>query len=166
MSCKEIRDRLLEIPGFSTGLPEEICRHLSGCPECARFRDDLVFLRGAIADSPAASPPPLLLQETRRLCLQRIAAARSGRERLQNEFRFLSLPFCAGGALLSLLALTIFLILSVAGEYRTDQVISSPALFLFCLLLQNLVMLFFAPLLIYRYRIRRGNHQRIYHDRN
>jgi hypothetical protein len=109
--------------------------------ESATLEDDLQKIRTHLQDVPIPMPSDEFFEQTRSLC-----HARLGRSSIP---RFIWVAFSA------LLVLTGVLMLPLAKEIGLDQPLSLPTIGVLILVLQNLLMLFFTPVLIQKFRFRK-----------
>ena len=143
MKCKDVERMIMDLSEENLGKDqmEEIQRHVSGCARCARLEGELREIRIHLQKIPSLIPSEKFFEHTRRLCHAKLNAP--------------SVPKFIWGAFATLLVLTSVLMLPLARELMQDQPLSFPTLSILILMVQNLVMLFFAPVLIQRFRIRK-----------
>lgn len=72
MRCDQIRDRIaLLIDGeLPSGEREAVTTHAEGCPDCARYRDELMRLRQHLRQACESAPPRLLERVSARLAAE------------------------------------------------------------------------------------------------
>jgi hypothetical protein len=109
--------------------------------ESATLEDDLSEIRTHLQDVPIPMPSDEFFEQTRSLC-----HAKLGRS---------SIPRFIWAAFAALLILTGILMLPLAKEIGMDQPLSLPTVGVLILVLQNLLMLFFTPVLIQKFRFRK-----------
>jgi hypothetical protein len=105
------------------------------------LEEDLKEIRTHLQEMPIPMPSTEFFEQTRSLC-----HARLGRSSIP---RFIWVAFSA------LLVLTGVLMLPLAKEIGLDQPLSLPTIGVLILVLQNLLMLFFTPVLIQKFRFRK-----------
>lgn len=105
------------------------------------LEEDLREIRTHLQEMPILMPSTEFFEQTRSLC-----HARLGRTSIP---RFIWVAFAA------LLVLTGVLMLPLAKEIGLDQPLSLPTIGVLILVLQNLLMLFFTPVLIQKFRFRK-----------
>ena len=105
------------------------------------LEEDLSEIRTHLQKMPIPKPSTEFFEQTRSLC-----HARLGRSPIP---KFIWL------ALAALLVLTGVLMLPLAKEIGLDQPLSFPTIAVLILVLQNLLMLFFTPVLIQKFRLRK-----------
>ncbi len=108
--------------------------------ESATLEDDLREIRTHLREMPIPMPSDEFFEKTRSLC-----HAKLGRS---------SIPKIIWAAFAALLVLTGILMLPLAREIGMDQPLSLPTVGVLILMLQNLLMLFFTPVLIQKFRFR------------
>lgn len=143
MKCKVVERMMMDFSEEDLGRDqkEEMQHHLSHCARCARLEDDLRKIRLHLQKMPPRIPSEEFLERTRNLCHAKLSAP--------------SIPKFIWGAFAALLGLTGVLTLPLARELMQDQPLSFPTISIIILMIQNLVMLFFAPVLIQRFRLRK-----------
>jgi hypothetical protein len=109
--------------------------------ESATLDDDLSEIRTHLQEVSIPMPSDEFFEKTRSLC-----HARLGRS---------SIPKFIWAAFAALLFLTGILMLPLAREIGLDQPLSLPTIGVLILVLQNLLMLFFTPVLIQKFRFRK-----------
>ncbi len=108
--------------------------------ESATLEEDLSEIRTHLQEVPIQMPSDEFFEQTRSLC-----HAKLGRS---------SIPKFIWAAFGALLILTGILMLPLAREIGLDQPLSFPVIGVLILVLQNLLMLFFTPVLIQKFRFR------------
>jgi anti-sigma factor RsiW len=151
MRCQDFERLILEAGDRKLGTEEWLVleQHLAQCPACARFRDsweDLhLFLQ---KDVPPL--PPELERKVRLACHEELSAgsvqrARSGRARAGIHVPW---PIWVVLAVLTVLTAA-FLVPGIEGFLR-DQKFTLEAVLVLGIILQNALMLFFAPVILRR----------------
>jgi len=143
MRCKDVERMMMDLSEENLGKDqiEEIQQHVSGCARCASLEDDLRKIRLHLQKISPLIPSEDFFEHTRKLCHAKLNAP--------------SIPKYIWGAFAALLVLTGVLMLPLARELIQDQPLSFPAVSILILMIQNLMMLFFAPVLIQRFRLRK-----------
>lgn len=135
--------------------------HLEACPRCARLAKELDGLRGGLAGSVRPEPPVALVEKTRRLCVERLAALEaSPAEASQSPARagglsngaLRRIPPAVWAATAGLLLLTGFFFTPFFGETLRSEPLSYASWVGLGFIVQNVFMLFFSPLLLRRRR--------------
>jgi hypothetical protein len=109
--------------------------------ESATLEDDLQKIRTHLQDVPIPMPSDEFFEQTRSLCHARLKRS--------------SIPKLIWAAFAALLLLTGILMLPLGREIGLDQPLSLPTIGVLILLLQNLLMLFFTPVLVQRFKVRK-----------
>jgi anti-sigma factor RsiW len=159
MQCKDI-ERLIIISSEEELSPEVskvIEQHLERCAQCARLRDDLEKIRLGITTMPKPLLPPDLAQKTRQRCLDEIRLQPAHAKRVFSRIRSNPVPIHVWAALVPLIIFTVLLVAPVIKEIRLDESLTFESAAALTLLIQNAAMLFFAPILIRKYRLKRKN---------
>lgn len=143
MRCREVEHLLCDgsVGDLGKDQLEEVQEHISGCEQCACLEDDLRKIRFHLQRMQSQIPSVELLERTRSICHARLNAP--------------SIPKYIWAALVALLGLTGVLMLPFAKELIQGQPLSFPMVSVFVMMIQNLAMLFFAPVVIQRFRLRK-----------
>ncbi|MGD8534217.1 MAG: zf-HC2 domain-containing protein [Candidatus Aminicenantes bacterium] len=159
MQCKDI-ERLIIVSSEEELSPEEsraVEQHLEHCAHCASLRDDLEKIRLGITTMPKPVLPLDLAQKTRERCLDEMRLQPASAKRVFSRFRSYPVPTYVWAALIPLVILTVLLVAPVIKEIRLDKSLTFESAAALTLLIQNAAMLFFAPILIRKYRSQRKN---------
>lgn len=143
MRCKDVEHMIMDLSEENLGKDqiEEIRQHVSSCARCSSLEDELRRIRLHLQKIPPLIPSAEFFEHSRKLCHAKLNAP--------------SIPKFIWGAFAALLVLTGVLMLPLARELMQDQPLSFPTVSILILMIQNLVTLFFAPILIQRFRIRK-----------
>lgn len=155
MRCKDI-ERLI-IASWDEDLSSEelktIDQHVGLCPHCARFQEELGKLRTGIKAMPVPELSPDLAENTRLRCYDEMKNQReAAREKRSSQTLSRPIPVYVWATLFVLTLLTMVIIFPVIREIKFDQTLSFKAAAVLTIIIQNAVMLFFAPILIRKYR--------------
>lgn len=148
MKCKNIRHWLMDGKGKSSVLPAQIQIHLRSCSSCARFWEDLSFVQRQLEQLPPVTPPPQLREETRQLCLSTLNDSEEAVP--ARGFRRAQLPNIIWAAVFLLLGLTAGIITTLFTELDLSEGLTPKSALIVTIMIQNAVMLFFAPVLLRR----------------
>ncbi len=154
MRCKDIEHLIIESSDEDLSLEElsTIEKHIAYCALCARFQDELEKIRIGVKTIPQPILPPDLAQKTRLRCQaemnQRPAAASKIARLIPSD----PIPKYVWAALLPLILLTVFVLAPTLKEIRLDQTLTFTSATALTIIIQNAVMLLFAPILIRRRR--------------
>ncbi len=127
------------------------CKDVEPNTESATLEDDLSEIRTHLQEVSIPMPSDEFFEQTRSLC-----HAKLGRS---------SIPKFIWAAFGALLILTGILMLPLAREIGLDQPLSFPVIGVLILMLQNLLMLFFTPVLIQKFRFRKKDPMNDYLDK-
>jgi len=111
--------------------------------ENALLEEDLKEIRAHLQEAPIPMPSSEFFEKTRSLCHARLKRS--------------SIPKFIWAAFAALLVLTGILMLPLAKELGLDRPLSLPVLGVLILVFQNLLMLFFTPVVIQKFRSREKN---------
>jgi hypothetical protein len=117
------------------------CKAVENNTESASLEDDLSEIRTHLQATPIQMPSDEFFEQTRVLCHTKLERP--------------SIPKFIWAAFGTLLILSGILMSPLAREIGPDQPLSFPTIGVLILLLQNLLMLFFAPVLIQKFRFRK-----------
>jgi hypothetical protein len=137
--------------------PEEVKvveEHLADCAQCTQLRDDLKKIWMDMKAMPKPVLPPELAEKTRERCY---AELKKQYEVKKSALRSSPgpIPIYVWAVLIVLTVLTMFVTIPVISEIRLDESLSFKSAAVLTLIIQNAVMLFFAPVLIRKYRSRK-----------
>jgi hypothetical protein len=117
------------------------CKAVENNTESASLEDDLSEIRTHLQEVQIPMPSNEFFEQTRFLCHAKLERP--------------SVPKFIWAAFGTLLILSGILMSPLAREIGPDQPLSFPTIGVLILLLQNLLMLFFAPVLIQKFRFRK-----------
>lgn len=156
MRCKDIERLLIDSSEGELNAEElsQVKQHIKHCSNCAQLEDDLKNIRISIKKMARPESPAELLRQTQLICHAEIRALKSGVAKFsrQNHFRIIPTPVWA--ALISLIALTVILLIPLLTKFNLEPPLSIETIVVLTLMIQNAAMLFFAPVLIRKYRSR------------
>lgn len=155
MKCKDI-ERLIIDSSEEELTKEELFKieqHVSGCAKCARFQEDLNKIRVHIKKMPALSPSAELVEKTQALCHAELNARKAPGAGLDRKTRSASMPRYMWAALPALIILTTVIIFPLLKDFKLTQ--SFRSIMALTLIVQNAVMLCFAPILIRKFRLKK-----------
>jgi len=160
MRCKDIERLIIDSSDEDLSLEElgKIEKHVAHCALCARFQDHLEKIRMGVKAMPQPVLPPGLAQKTRVRCHAEISRRPAAASKITRLIPSEPIPKYVWAALLPLILLTVFVIVPVFKEIRLDQALTFTSVVALTIIIQNAVMLLFAPILIRR---RRGKKQDI-----
>ena len=154
MNCKEFK---VELDIHSTAISEEMRAHLQQCKACRRYYDDALYLRSLpVKTDESSSTPERLKAKTLDMCLNIIAAksaqrTSSWRERITLVWQ--SPRFVLAVALLALASL--FVMSGLGDATSGGQSVGSFAVqMLLIVLVQNVIISIFSPLILFYYKIK------------
>jgi len=154
MRCKDIERLIIDSSDEDLSSEElsAIEKHIVHCALCARFRDDLEKIRMGVKTMPQPVLPPDLAQKTRLRCQAEMSQQPAAASKIARLIPSDSIPKYVWAALLPLILLTVFVIAPTLKEIRLDQTLTFASVVAFTIIIQNAVMLLFAPILIRRRR--------------
>ncbi len=150
MRCKDIQRLIIRASVEEAG-EEELARieeHLRACARCAGLEKAWKKGLGLMKNAPDHRPSEEIMEATRRLCHRELA----GGTYSSAERRGLPVPRAVWAALAAIVCLTGLLTLPLAEDIAQGPPFSLPTVSMLALAAQNLVMLFFSPFLLRRFR--------------
>lgn len=154
MRCQDI-ERLI-IDASERGLSQEEIRaiedHTSSCAKCARFREELASIRACLRNSSRPALPDEFARKTQELCYAEMEPLRGAAQKLEPRIRNHSIPKLIWASLFSLIVITGFLLLPLIRDIELEKTFSFPAVVVLFLIIQNAAMLFFAPVILRKFR--------------
>jgi len=153
MRCKDIERLIIDA---SEGILSQeewraIAQHVAQCTECACFQDDLKNIRVSVKEMSTLTLPDEQERRTRVLCHEELSSRLASEKQRVTQTHPSPVPWVIWAALISLIVLTAFLLVSLFKDIGLNQPLSFESVFVLCLILQNAVMLFFAPVIIRKY---------------
>ncbi len=154
MRCKDIERLIIDSSDKDLSLEElsTIEKHVAHCTFCAGFQDELEKIRMGVKTIPQPVLPPDLAQKTRLRCQAEISRRPAAASKIARLIPSDSIPKYVWAALLPLILLTVFVLAPALKEIRLDQTLTFASVVAFTIIIQNAVMLLFAPILIRRHR--------------
>ena len=117
------------------------CKDVEANSESSTLEDDLSEIRTHLQEVQIPMPSNEFFEQTRSLCHARLEKS--------------TIPNFIWASFAALLILTGILMLPLAREIGLDQPLSLPTIGVLILVFQNLLMLFFTPVLIQKFRFRK-----------
>jgi hypothetical protein len=160
MRCKDIERLIIDSSDEALSLEElsAIEAHIAHCALCARFQDDLEKIRIGVKAMPQPALPPDLAQKTRVRCHAEISQKPAAASKIARLIPSYPIPKYVWAVLLFLIILTVLIIVPELTEIRWDQSLTFTSVVALSIIIQNALMLLFAPILIRR---RRWNKQSV-----
>ena len=154
MKCKDIERLVIESSKdeWSTEELSQIKQHTQHCLKCARLEDDLKKIRIFLTKKADSAPPDELVRKTRLMCHAEIKAVKAGVTKISRLSSYRLVPKHIWAALVSLILLTVVLLTTLLTDFNLEPPLSFQTIVVLFLMIQNAGMLFFAPVLIRKYR--------------
>ncbi len=154
MRCKDIERLIIESSDEDLSLEElsAIEKHVACCALCARFQDEFEKIRMGVKTMPQPILPPDLAQKTRLRCQAEISQQPAAVTKIAKLIPSDPIPKYVWAVLLPLILLTVLVIVPIFKEIRLDQTLTFASAVALTIIIQNAVMLLFAPILIRRRR--------------
>jgi hypothetical protein len=154
MRCKDIERLIVDSSDEDLSLEElsAIEEHVAHCALCARFQDDLEKIRKGVKAMPQPVLPPDLAQKTRVRCHAEISRRPAAASKIARLIPTDPIPKYVWATLLPLIIFTVLIIVPELTEIRWDQSLTFTSVVALSVIIQNALMLLFAPILIRRRR--------------
>lgn len=154
MKCKDVERWIIAVSEESPeeGKLSQVEEHIVNCPGCARFEEDLKKIRLHIQKTKAPVLSEELIHRTRLMCHAAMKASSPTEKSFISRIKAASIPVYIWIALVSLVVLTVILMLPLLKELAAEDLLSLQAVVTLSLMIQNAVMLFFAPLILRKFR--------------
>ena len=154
MRCKDIERLIIESSDEDLSLEElsTIEKHVARCALRARFQDELEKIRRGVKTIPQPILPPDLAQKTLHRCQTEISQQPATATKIAKLIPSAPIPKYVWAVLLPLILLTVFVLAPTLKEIRLDQTLTFASAAALTIIIQNAVMLLFAPILIRRRR--------------
>ncbi len=155
MKCKEIKSLIIASSG---GLQDPnqlnaIDSHVEHCIKCSRLKEDMESLRNLMHRRGEPNLPEDLDKKTYLECLSEIHSLQNNKKKAYLQKQLLSIPIYMKVVFISLLVLTVIWIFPVFQDFGiAGEPLSVATIFGLFWIIQNVMMLLFAPLLIRRYQ--------------
>ena len=156
MKCKDI-ERLIIYSSEEDLSYEELSgieQHVSECSKCVCFQDELEKIRLCLEEVITLEPSTELVKKTQLICHAKMKTLPVPAKRNSAQALLIRIPKPIWIALFSLVALTLIWTFSLAEDFNVGQPLSFQTMAVLFLMIQNAAMLFFAPILIRKYRVK------------
>jgi len=151
MRCKQAEKLIIELSQteLDSDIKSELDTHVLNCAKCASFRENLQMIHQGIKKIKAPDPSQDLLEKTGAFCHSEIIGQAESFHRA--TIKTPKFVWVACGALL---ILTIAWAVPVLKEVVKSQIITRQAILIITIIVQNLIMLLFSPVLLRRLKLK------------
>lgn len=163
MKCKDIERKIIASSG---GLQDSeqlnaIHLHVEHCSKCSHLKEDVESLRSLLQQRPNLVLPEDLDKKTYQKCLSEIQSLQKNTQKVKLRQQLQSIPIYMKVVFIFLLVVMVIWMFSFLEDIGSGggESLSMPVIFGLFLIIQNAVMLLFAPLLIRRFRAKKLNTQ-------
>ena len=158
MKCRHLKAYLLETdkPAFSYIKKSEFREHIKNCPHCRHYCDQLMQLRGHLKDIETVKPSHNVLEKTLQACRTQLQQTAQASLAQRESFQ---IPKLVWVALAGLLMLTLMFLSPALLNSILEEPIPYPISVVVIIALQNVLMLFFSPILL---KIKQGGEGHLY----
>jgi hypothetical protein len=157
MSCRKMEKWIIESSeeDLSPEKLSELRQHLSHCTRCARFKEDLQKIRIGLNELPSPLPSVELERRTRLMCQTALNHLKKAERKATLLIPLSPLPKTVWAALILIIILTSIWALPSLKQFPLDQTSSFHAWMVLGIIIQNVTMLIFSPLLLRKHRWRK-----------
>lgn len=134
-------------------------QHVSRCVRCAATKQTLEHVRLGLSETGMPEPSSDLIEKTRMACHQQLRTQPSHIGRVSNESQSELIPKPVWAAVIGLIVFTWIGVVYLLKDFTWDQKLSFQSIIGLTLMMQNAIMLFFAPLLIRQCRTSRSSYK-------
>ena len=158
MKCRHIKSYLLETDesAFSDIIKPEVQEHIKYCPHCTHYAEQLIQLREHLNDIETVKPSHNVLEKTLQACRTQLQQNAEASQMQRESFQ---IPKLVWASLTGLLMLTLIFLSPALLNSFLEEPIPYPVCVAVIIALQNLLMLFFAPILL---KIKQGGEGYLY----
>lgn len=150
MKCKRAEKLIIEVAQtkLDPKTMTELEAHVLNCPNCSSFRAKLHWIHQEIHQIKTPEPSLELLEKASALCHDELIeqSERYVFEKYRSDA--IRIPKFVGIAFASLFVLTIVWAVPVIREVMNSQIITRQAIIMILIIVQNLMMLIFSPVLL------------------
>ncbi len=154
MKCKQIEKLIIDTPEgeLDAHTKEIIANHLSTCAKCKCFAENMHWIRNKLSSLECEPPPDHLVQRTKSLCHIELGTKWALHENtvLQNPHipKWVWTSFFIVLALMQLFVVPLFIENTMAQNLNFQWFVG------LIIIIQNMTMLFFAPVLLSQLKVR------------
>lgn len=155
MKCKDIERLVIASSGESPDSKQldAVRLHVQHCVKCSRLKADIENLRSLLQQKSNPVLPEDLDKKTYQKCLSEIQSLQKNKQRADFQQYMQSIPIHMKVVFISLLVLTVFWIFPIFKDFGlAGESLSVSTIIGLFWIIQNMMMLLFAPLLIRRYQ--------------
>lgn len=159
MKCKQAEKLIIEVaqtkldPKIKAGLDA----HVLNCPKCSSFREKLQWIHQEIHQIKTPGPSKELLEKTNALCHDELIEQSEMYVFEKDRPNAIRIPKFVWIAFASLFVLTIAWAVPVISEAMKFQIITRQAIIVMLIIVQNLMMLIFSPVLLRTMKLKSCN---------
>lgn len=162
MKCKDIKRKIIELSGRlqDSKQLDAIHSHVEHCSKCLHLKEDVESLRSLLQRRAEPNLPEYLDKKTYQMCKSEIQSFQKNRQRADFQQHMQFIPIHMKVVFISLLVVMGIWLFSIFEDFGFGgESFSMPTIFGLFLIIQNVMMLLFAPLLIRRFRSKKLNTQ-------
>jgi len=156
MKCNQAEKLIIELSetGLDPAIKAELDAHVLDCPKCASFSEKFYTIHQAIGAIEHPDPSATLLDRTNALCHAELNEKSKSFVAEKCHPEAVRIPKFVWYAFGVLLILTMVWAIPVLKEAVKSQTITQQAIMVFTIIVQNLMMLIFSPVLLRRLKIK------------
>lgn len=154
MKCKDIERKIIASSGG-------FLDHVEHCSKCSHLKEDVESLRSLLQQRPNLVLPEDLDKKTYQKCQSEIQSLQKNTQKVKLRQPLQSIPIYMKVVFIFLLVVMVIWFFSFFEDFGIGggESLSMPTIFGMFLIIQNAMMLLFAPLLIRRFRTKKLNTQ-------
>jgi anti-sigma factor RsiW len=154
MRCQDIERLIIDYSERNLSQEElgAIEEHLAQCAACTCFEKDFKNIRTSLQKMSPPTPPEELERRIRDMCHDELSSRLAAEKQRVSLTHPSPVPWIIWAALVSLIGVTAFLLVSLFKNIGLNQPLSFGGAFVIAVILQNAVMLFFTPVIIRKYQ--------------
>ncbi len=155
MKCQQAEKLIISLSELNEKERRELDNHLSQCPKCIKFKKQFEILHRKIGEEKFLTPSESLQQQTKMRCHQEMSSQSVAAGSTDGEKAPLEIPLFARITLTILIALLLSWGVPVLKDYIEKDVLTGETIYLFIMLIQNILALMFAPILLRFLKLKR-----------
>jgi hypothetical protein len=156
MKCKQAEELIIELSQtwLDPAIKAEVDAHVLDCPKCAAFKEKLHKIHQGIDEIKHPDPSVALLDRTIALCHDELIGQGETYSVEKYHPGAIPMPKFVWYAFGILLILTVAWAVPVLREVVKSQIITRQAIMVLIVIIQNLMMLIFSPVLLRRLKLK------------
>lgn len=155
MNCKQLKKLLIDnAEDIKSGKDAEVEAHVSTCTECEQFYSSLMSIRDSVNNAKYPVLPNKLANKTLNQCHKKLLLKKNKNFTSQLWVNYHMVPQIVWIAIAIVIVLTISWVFPRIAEAVKNQNFTYYTGWIVILLIQNIVMLIFTPLLLHQFKVK------------